>query len=321
MPNSTQDYYSRLGLSKNATQDDIKKAYRRLARQYHPDLHTGPKKAEMEKKFKELSEAYEVLKNEETRKKYDRYGAKWKEAEAYEQARQQAGAQGMDEGWHTVYTEGETRDFSDLFENLFGRKGRAQGTSFRDFAIPGADLEAAVQLTLREVLTGTSRRLQIPDPSGTLHTLDVRIPKGIKDGERVRVKGKGGPGQHGGPPGDLYLRIHVPPHPVFHRTGSDLSIHLPIWPWEAALGTEVQIPTMSGPVRLKIPPGSQSRQKLRLKGKGLPTHSGSLGDQFVILDITVPPSMTEQERKLYEQLRHIDHPDPRAKLNREAMYG
>lgn len=321
MANSAQDYYSRLGLSKNATQDEIKKAYRRLARKYHPDLHAGTKKSEMERKFKELNEAHEVLGNEETRKKYDQYGPQWKEAEAYERARQQAGAAGgMGEGWHTTYTQGDPRDFSDLFESIFGKQAGRTESSFRDFSIPGADLEATVQLHLHEVLSGASRRLQIPDPTGKIHMLEVRIPKGVKDGERVRVKGKGRPGQKGGPPGDLYLRVHVTPHPVFHRAGSDLNVHLPLWPWEAALGTEVEVPTMSGTVRLKIPPGSQARQKLRLKGKGLPTHSGTLGDQLVILDITIPPSCSEKERGLYEQLRKIDHPDPRAKLIREAMH-
>lgn len=320
MSNSDQDYYRRLGLSKTATQDEIKKAYRRLARKYHPDLHPGAKKSEMEKKFKELNEAYEVLGDEETRKKYDRYGPQWKEAEAYERAQEEARAKGMGEGWRTVYTEGTAQDFSDLFENLFGRRAKEEGASFRGFAMAGADLEAMVQLTLWEVLKGATRRLQITDPAGTLHTIEVRIPKGVQDGDRVRVKGKGAPGRHGGPPGDLFLRIHVLPHPVFHRSGANLSIDLPLWPWEAVLGTEVHVPTLTGPVLLKIPPGSQSKQKMRLKGKGLPTRSGGHGDQFVVLNITVPSSCTEQERKLYEQLRHIDHPDPRAALMREARH-
>ncbi len=328
MPNTTQDFYSRLGLSKTATQDEIKKAYRKLARKYHPDLHPGAKKPEMEKQFKELNEAYEVLGNEEIRKKYDKYGAQWKEAEAYEQARQQAGATGTGGEWHagpggewhTEYTQGGPQDFSDLFENLFGKRSRAQGGTHRGFAMPGADLEANVQITLHEVFSGATRRLEIPQESGTTKSLNVRIPKGVRDGERVRVKGKGEPGRNGGPPGDLFMRIHVVPHRVFHRTGANVSIELPLYPWEAALGTEVQIPTLSGPVRLKIPPGSQSKQKMRVKGKGLPNRAGGHGDQFVILMITNPPSCSEEGRKLYEQLRKLDHPDPRATLIREAMY-
>ena len=320
MPNTTQDFYSRLGVSKTSTQDEIKKAYRKLARKCHPDLHPGEKKSEMEKQFKELNEAYEVLGNEETRKKYDTYGAQWKEAEAYEQARQQAGAAGRGGEWHTEYSQGDPRDFSDLFENLFGKQARAQGGTYRGFAMPGADLEANVQLSLHEVFAGASRHLEIPEESGTVKSLEVRIPKGVRDGERVRVKGKGGPGQNGGPPGDLFMKIHVRPHPVFLRSGANVSIDLPVYPWEAALGTEVQVPTLTGPVRLKIPPGSHSKQKMRVKGKGLPNRTGGYGDQFVILTITNPPSCSEQERALYEQLQKFDHPDPRAALIREATH-
>ena len=320
MPNATQDFYSRLGLSKTATNDEIKKAYRKLARTYHPDLHPGVNKSEMEEKFKDLNEAYEVLKDGETRKKYDQYGSKWKEAEAYEQARQQAGATGTGGGWHTEYTQGNPQDFSDLFENLFGKHARTQGRTPRGFAMPGGDLEANVQLSLREVFAGATRHLEIPQESGKTKSLDVRIPKGVRDGERVRVKGKGLPGQNGGPPGDLFMRIHVTPHPVFHRAGANVSIDLPVYPWEAALGTDVQVPTLTGPVRLKIPPGSQSKQKMRVRGKGLPTRKGGHGDQFVILTITNPPSCSDQDRALYEQLQKLDHPDPRATLTREAMH-
>ena len=232
MSDTPQDYYVVLGIPKTATQDEIKKAYRRLARKYHPDLHPGAKKAEMEKKFKELNEAHDVLRNEDSRKKYDQYGFQWKEAEAYHQAQQQADREGKGTRWHTEYTQGNPQDFSDLFENLFGQKAGSQGTSFRDFAIPGADLEATAHLTLREVVSGTTRRLQIPDPTGKIQTLDVRIPKGVREGERVRVKGKGAQGRGGGPQGDLYLRVHIAPHPVFHRTGAHLTIHLPLWPWK-----------------------------------------------------------------------------------------
>ena len=261
-----------------------------------------------------------MLGNEETRKKYDKYGAQWKEAEAYEQARQQAGATGRGGEWHTQYSQGDARDFSDLFENIFGKQARSYGGTQRGFAIPGADLEANVQLSLHEVFAGTSRHLEIPEESGSVKSLEVRIPKGVRDGERVRVKGKGGPGQNGGPPGDLFMKIHVRPHPVFLRSGANVSIDLPVYPWEAALGTEVQVPTLTGPVRLKIPPGSHSKQKMRVKGKGLPNRTGGYGDQFVILTITNPPSCSEQERALFEQLQKLDHPDPRAALIREATH-
>lgn len=320
MSNTVQDYYSRFSLTKTASQDEIKKAYRKLARKYHPDLHPSAIKSEMEEKFKELNEAYEVLRDEETRKKYDQYGPKWKEAEAYERARQQAGATGTGQGWDTQYTQGNAQDFSDLFENLFGKQARQQGGTHGGFAIPGADLEANVRLTLYEVFAGATRHLEIPEESGKLKPLDVRIPKGVRDGERVRVKGKGLPGQNGGPAGDVFMRIHVAPHPVFHRTGANVSIDLPLYPWEAALGTEVQVPTLTGHVLLKIPPGSHSKQKMRVKGKGLPTRTGGHGDQLVILSITNPPSCSDQERILYEQLQKLDHPDPRATLTGEATH-
>lgn len=320
MTTALRDYYQVLGLTKTASQDDIRKAYRRLARKLHPDLHPGPQKGEMEQKFKELNEAYEVLRDEEKRRKYDQFGPEWKEAEAYQRARQQAEATQADRGGHTVFTQGEPKDFTEFFENLFGRQPGPQGPSFRGFSMPGADLETPTLLILREVFTGTNRRLEIPDPSGNPYTIDVRIPKGVGEGERVRVKGKGMPGQGGAPRGDLYLRIHLKPHPVFQRHGSDLFVNLPVWPWEAALGAEVQVPTLTGPVKLKIPPGSHAKQKLRLKGKGLPNRSGSHGDQFAILGIVMPPSFTDQEKALYEQLRMVEHPDPRGKVLREAPY-
>ena len=321
MATAPRDYYEVLGLSKTASADDLKKAYRRLARKYHPDLHQGANKAEMEKQFKELNEAYEVLSDEAKRKKYDQYGFRWKDAEAFEQARQKAGGGHPGGEWHTMYTQGGEGDFGDLFEHLFGRGARREGPSFRGFAMAGADLEANVQLTLQEVIRGTSRRLTLTDPNGKPQNLEVRIPKGVKEGERVRVKGKGAPGQGGGPSGDLYLHVDFVPHSVFRPEGSDVFVHLPVWPWEAALGTDVEVPTLTGSVRLKIPPGSQSKQKMRLKGKGLPTRSGSHGDQFVILDIVLPSPVSTEEKDLFEKLAKLKHSDPRSTLMRSATHG
>ena len=320
MTTQQRDYYEVLGLPKSASAEELKKAYRRLARKYHPDLHSGSQKEKMEEKFKELNEAYEILRNETTRKKYDQYGFQWKDAEAYQRAQQEAGAQGASGGWETFYSKGEGTDFNDLFSDLFGKRGRAGGASFRGFAMPGADLEATVQVSLREIFSGAVRRLELMDTNGKPYTIEVRIPKGVKDGERVRVKGKGAPGQGGAPPGNLYLRIHVLPHPVFQRQDHHLNVHLPLWPWEAALGTEVEVPTLLGQVRLKIPPKSQAKQKLRLKGKGLPSRSGGHGDLFVTLEIILPDSMTTQERRLYEQLQALDHPNPRTQLLKEATH-
>jgi DnaJ-class molecular chaperone len=349
MATTERDYYAVLGLSRTATPEEIKKAYRRLARQYHPDLHSGSKKADMEKKFKELNEANEVLGDPDKRKKYDRYGHRWQEAEAYEKAREQAGAgQGGASGfhWRQESAQGEGQDFGDFFENIF-RQGsgtrRGSGAPFEGFAIQGEDLETTVRLTLREVLTGVSRRVQLSEPipcptcggtgrkrgrlcptcGGTgsraeLRTIDVKIPAGVQDGTRVRVAGKGAPGHNGGKPGDLYLLVQIEPHAVFQRQGSDILVQLPVWPWEAVLGADVLVPTLTDPVRVKVPLGSRAGAKLRLKGKGLPTATGGRGDLFFTLQIVMPASLSDEDRKLYEELARAPHPDPRVELLRTA---
>ena len=336
MATTERDYYQVLGLPKSASADDIKKAYRRLARQVHPDLHSGSKKSEMEKKFKELNAAHEVLSDPDKRKKYDQHGANWEQAEAYEQARRQAGAQGYGQN-QAPGGEG----FSDIFENLF--KGRGRGGNGRGFAMQGEDLETEVQLTLAEVFTGVTKRmtLQEPVPCTTCHgsgalrgrtcptcqghgatlqpnTIEVRIPAGVQDGTRVRVAGKGQAGTNGGKPGDLYLRVTIAPDTVFRRQGSDIHVSLPVFPWEAALGAEVMAPTLMEPVRMKVPPGSRADSKLRLKGKGLPAAAGGHGDLFLTIQIVMPPSLTDEERKLYDQLGAIEHSDPRADLLAQA---
>ncbi len=325
MPTSQRDYYDILGVSRAATPDDIKKAYRKLARQFHPDLHTGARKGEMEKKFKELNEAHEVLGDPDTRKQYDRYGHRWQDAEAYEKARQQAGAgPGFRSGWRDAgeFTADQGFDFGDVFANLFG--GRAQrGSGLRGGAAPGQDLETEARLTLREVLTGVTRRVEVTEPGGPngrdrSRTIDIKIPAGVQDGTRVRVTGRGGSGRGGGRQGDLYLRVHIEPDPVFRREGADLHVTLPVWPWEAALGAEVLAPTLAEPVRVKVPPGSRADGKLRLKGKGLPTASGGRGDLFYTLQIVMPPVTSDEERKLYEHLSRAPHLDPRAELLRAA---
>jgi DnaJ-class molecular chaperone len=319
MTKTAQDYYSILGVPKTADQKELKKAYRRLARKYHPDLHPGEKKAGMEKKFQELNEAYEVLGDETSRKKYDQYGPNWKEAEAYERARQQAGGAYPGGQPHPGFTQGG-EDFSHIFEEMFGGRGQQSGSSFRNFAMAGSDLETDLPISLREAFTGTRRTVNLPDASGNPRPIEVRIPAGVRNGERLRVKGKGSPGRGGGPPGNLFFHVHIAPHPVFHRKNADILVTLPLWPWEAVLGTEVQVPTLSGPVRLKIPPGSQPQQRMRLKGKGLPQRTGGHGDQFVILNIVMPKSTSTEDRQLYEQLAKVDHPDPRSSLLHEATY-
>lgn len=350
MATPPRDFYQVLGLPRTASPDDIKKAYRRLARQYHPDLHAGAKKAEMEKKFKELNEAQEVLTDPEKRKKYDQYGADWEQAQAFEKSRQQAGAQGFggpwgsDGGYSRPGSGGAgSEQFSDFFENLFGNRGRG-GAGRSGAGMPGEDIETDVQLGLREVLTGVTRRVNLREPrtcstcqgSGTVRsrscitcqgagmtteskTIEVRIPAGVQDGTRVRVAGKGQPGTHGGKRGDLYLHVVIPSDPVFRRQGSDLHVSLPVYPWEAMLGAEVTAPTLAEPVKVKVPPGSRADGKLRLKGKGLPSATGGPGDLFLTLQIVIPSGLSEDERVLYEQLSKQRHPDPRMDLLSHAQ--
>lgn len=345
MATAPRDFYQVLGLPRTASADDVKKAYRRLARQYHPDLHSGSKKTEMEKKFKELNEANEVLSDPDKRKKYDQYGAQWEQAEAYEKARQQAGAQGF--RWEQTGPGGGGADFnseafSDIFENLFRGGGRATGGA-RGFSVPGEDLEAEVELTLREVLTGVTKRVSLREPvpcptcqgSGTLRgrtcptcygsgsttelkTIEVKIPAGVQEGTRVRVGGKGQPGSNGGKRGDLYLYVRIKPDSIFRREGSDIHVTLPVYPWEAVLGAEVMAPTLTEPVKVKVPAGSKAEGKLRLKDKGLPSAGGGHGDLFLHLQIVVPPTVTEEERALYQRLAKGTHPDPRAELLRQT---
>lgn len=344
MATTERDYYTVLGVLRDASQDDIKKAYRRLARQFHPDMHSGTKKSQMEEKFKELNQAYEVLSEPETRKKYDRYGANWKEAEAYERARQESGSRARAQwGASPDFQQQEGQDFGDIFDMFFTKRGRAAGSRG---AVDGEDLETTVRLRLREVLDGVTRRIQLSErvPCATcngtgaqknkpcptcnglgykteIRTLDVKIPAGVQDGTRVRVPAKGGPGLRGGSRGDLYLHVQVEPSRIFTRDGDDLLVTLPIWPWEAALGAEVLAPTLTDQVRVKIPPGSRSGAKLRLRGKGLPNESGGRGDLFFVLQMLVPSPLTPEQRALFEQLAKLPHPDPRADLLRDAKLG
>ena len=343
MATAEKDYYAILSVARTASQDEIKKSYRRLARQLHPDLHTGSKKAPMEEKFKELNQAYEVLSDPETRKKYDKYGANWKDAEAYERAQQEATARARAQWGSTAdFQQQEGQDYGDIFDMFFNRRGRTGARG----AIDGEDLETTVNLRLREVLDGVMRRIQVSErvpcatcngtgtvkgkPCSTcngvgykaeVRTLDVKIPAGVQDGMRVRVAGKGGPGLRGGQRGDLYLNVKVEPSRVFTRDGDDLLVTLPIWPWEAAIGAEVLAPTLTDQVRVKIPPGSRSGAKLRLRGKGLPNESGGRGDLFFVLQMHVPSPLTPEQRALFEQLAKQPHPDPRIDLLRDAKLG
>jgi curved DNA-binding protein len=292
-----KDYYKILGVERGASEEDIKKAYRKLARKYHPDVS---KEGNAKEKFQEVSEAYETLRDKEKRAAYDGLGS-FRPGQDFRPPPDwfdRFGA-GRAEDLHGV-------DLGEIFESM-GIFGRAQRRSRRSFA--GEDYEVAVRLTLEEAFRGTERTVQLDGKAFT-----ARIPRGATDGQRLRLRSKGGPGTNGGPPGDLYLQIALDPHPLYRVSGHDLDIDVPLAPWEAALGAEVEIPTMEGRVTMKVPPGSKAGQKLRLAGKGLPKPGGGAGDLYAVLSITVPATLTERERKLYEEMREVSHFNPRVRF-------
>jgi curved DNA-binding protein len=306
MPVEYKDYYKTLGVSKNASAEEIKKAYRRLARQHHPDVS---KKPEAEKRFKEVNEANEVLSDPEKRKRYDTVGPDW---ERFRQGGQQPG------GFQWVYTgqpgadpfNGEAGGFSDFFRTLFG-EGAADvdtGSLFgrpstrRRRSVAGADVEHEVEATLAEAYKGTERSLELRLPDGTTRRLSVKIPAGVRDGQRIRLAGQGAPGGAGGPSGDLFLRVRVRPHPLFERDGEDLRLVLPVALHEALLGAEVTVPTLKGRVSLRIPPETQNGRTIRLAGQGMPRATGGHGDLYVTVKIVLPTKLNERERELVNEL-------------------
>lgn len=310
-----KDYYKIMGVSKDATPDEIKRAYRKLARKYHPDVSKEPN---AEAKFKELGEAYEVLKDPKKRAAYDQIGQHWREGQPFTPP----------PNWHTDFDFGREfsglhgSGFSDFFEALFGGgfgPGR-EGAVFREFHRHGADQNARIRIDLEDAYKGGEQliSLNIPviDSEGRLiskiRTLNVKIPKGIKAGQRIRLAGQGEPGMKGGSSGDLYLEIEFKKHRYFHAKGRDIFLELPVTPWEAALGATVSVPTLGGKVELKIPAGSQSGKQLRLKGRGLP--SNPVGDQYVTLKIVTPPAKTEAAKTLYEQMAKLMPLNPRLEM-------
>jgi curved DNA-binding protein len=312
------DYYETLGVPKSASADDIAKAYRRLARQHHPDVS---KAKDAEENFKRINEAYEVLKDPAKRATYDRYGAAWKEAqqhggpapgfEGYRGPR--AGGAGGGEGFEFEF--GEGADFSDFFRELFGfggglgtgRRTRSTGGR-RRVTMPGTDQEARIALGLEEAAHGGKREISLHDPrTGRSRTLAVNIPKGVHPGSRIRLAGQGDPGSGGGEAGDLYLEVEIAPHPLFRLEGDDLYTVLPITPWTATVGGEAMLRTLDGTVKLKIPAGSSSGRRIRLAGRGFPNGKGAAGDLFVEVQIAVPPSPTPEERELLEKLARSSH--------------
>ena len=300
-----KDYYKILGVDRAASEDDIKKAYRKLARKYHPDVS---KEANAKEKFQEVSEAYETLRDKEKRAAYDSLGSGFRPGQDFRPP----------PDWFDRFGAGRQEDLrdidlSDLFEQMgiFGRAAGRRGGFGRNVPIPGEDYETPVRITLEEAARGTERQIQLDGQA-----LTARIPKGATDGQRLRLRGKGGAGANGGPAGDLYLAIVLEPHALYRVRGHDLEIEVPITPWEAALGAEVEVPTLEGRVTMKVPPGSKGAQKLRLSGKGLPMPGGGAGDLYAALEIVVPATLTEPEKKLYEELRSVSKFEPRAKFGK-----
>ena len=305
-----KDYYKILGVPRDAGEDDIKKAYRKLARKYHPDVS---KEANAKEKFQEVSEAYETLRDKEKRAAYDSLGSGFRQGQDFRPP----------PDWFERFGAGRGEDLggvdlSDLFESLgaFGRAtgfGRGRGGHRGpNMAFPGEDFEVPVRLTLEEAFRGTERTVQLDGG----RNFTARIPPGATDGQRLRLRGKGGAGANGGPPGDLYLQIHLEPHPLFRVSGHDLDLEVPLAPWEAALGAQVEIPTMTGRVTMKVPAGSKAGQRLRLGGKGLPKPGGGAGDLYAVLSIEAPNPLTEAEKRLFEELRRESKFDPRARFPR-----
>jgi curved DNA-binding protein len=315
-----KDYYQILGINRNANQDEVKKAYRKLARQYHPDIS---KESGAEAKFKEIGEAYEVLKDPEKRKAYDQLGR-------YQPGQEFRPPPDWEESFGTgtryyEFSGGDLGGFSDFFFGLFGG-GMGRQASARPsrahFAMNGQDFETNIQIDLEEAYRGTMRTMQmeVPEitPDGgikrTPKNITVRIPKGATDGQRLRVKGKGGKGLHGGHDGDLYLTISIKPHRTFRVNGHDLYVTLPVAPWEAALGAKIEIPAVEQKILLTIKPGAQSGQKLRIAGKGLPKPKGGFGDLYAVLQIANPSTLTATEKSLYETLAKNSSFNPRTSL-------
>ncbi len=295
MPLSYTDYYEVLGVAPDADHDTIRRAYRKLARKYHPDLNSD---SDAEERFKELGEAYEVLSDADKRERYDRLGASWREAEheAPDESFEDFFAnRGFGGGAHVEFGD-------DLFEALFGtRAGRADGP------LRGLDRQALLELSLEDALAGGRRRLTLDG-----REVNVNFPAGVRDGQLIRLAGQGGEGRGGGPPGDLFLRVALKPDPRFRRRGDDdLDVDLSITPSEAALGATVAVETPAGTAQVRVPAGSSSGRRLRLRGRGLPKRGGGSGDLHAIVKIVVPKKLSDRERELYEQLAESSSVDPR----------
>ena len=321
-----KDYYKIIGVERDATQDEIKRAYRKLARKYHPDVS---KEADAEARFKEVGEAYEVLKDPEKRAAYDQLGANWKSGQDFNPP------PGWDQGFEFHgggFTGADAEQFSDFFESLFGRGGMGGGytgghtggrygrQSYGGYHARGEDTHASVQIDLEDAYHGATRSLALKHtelsadgrPQVKERTLNVRIPKGVRQGQHIRLARQGSPGIGQGEAGDLYLEVEFRPHPYYKVEGKDVYIDLPVAPWEAALGASVKVPTPDGAVDMKIPANSSGGKKMRLKGRGIP--SATPGDLYVVLRVALPKADTDKARQAYEAFRGATDFNPRTHL-------
>jgi curved DNA-binding protein len=293
-----RDYYEVLGVPRTAKPEEIKRVYRQLARKHHPDLQPPAERAKAAERFKEINEAYEVLSDADKRAKYDALGANWKGGMDFTPP--PGGGAGAE--WRTVDPSSFDEDgsgFSDFFASVFGGARRAGGGRGVRFTMPGSDVEAELPVTVEDLLRGGKRRITLEEG----RSLDVDIPVGVRDGTVLRLAGQGGRGINGGPPGDLFLRLRLAPHPRYRVNGDDLEMDLPLWPWQAVLGDEVKIDTPDGPVTLTVPGGTQSGRRLRLRGRGLPRPGGTRGDLYAVARIVVPDRPSSADREAYEALR------------------
>ncbi|NUR88013.1 MAG: DnaJ domain-containing protein [Nonomuraea sp.] len=292
---SDRDFYADLGVSRTASQDEIQRAYRKLARTYHPDVNKDPG---AEERFKEISEAYQVLSDPEQRRRYDAFGADFRrvpddaDPRAWERGRRPY------EGGHV-----DDVDFEDIFGDLFGGMRGRGGWG----PAPGADQEAELVLTVEEAHRGGERKLTLPGG----RTVEVKIPPGVTGGQRIRLAGQGGRGARGAEPGDLYLIVRIADHPRYRVEGRDLHVELPLAPWEGALGATVSLDTPAGQAQVKVPMGTSSGRRLRLRGRGLPNPRGAAGDLYAEARIMTPAPLTGEERELFERLAAVSAFDPR----------
>ncbi len=311
-----KDYYTILGVERTASADDIKTAYRKLARKYHPDVSKDP---EGEAKFKDIAEAYQTLKDGDKRAAYDNLGSH-RPGEDFQPS------QDWGREFNAQFNNGETSfegiDLSDLFAQFSRGRG---GATHANFPIPGEDFEASTQIALEDAFQGTqvslNLNISLHDEQGRMRresrTIDVRIPKGATQGQRLRLRGQGGKGHNGGRDGDLYLTIQLRPHRLYRVDGHDLYIDLPLAPWEAALGATVEVPTLAGAVNLKVPPATSSGQSLRLPGRGLPKPNSGAGNLYAMVKIVIPPELSEREKALFKELDEGSTFNPRTHYSGE----